>query len=523
MGMAMAVRVLDRPPIDEECAEEGAPAASTARRPIRELMRFLPAVCLVLAMRARFVFTPITSDEGGFLAIARAWAGGATLYEDVWVDRPQGLLVVYRLWIALGMGTPEGIRVLAILACIAGAIACGVVAHELFGRRAGVTASLAVGALASVPQYEGFTANGELLSGSIGAVGLALAVRATWNRPSPSLPMLVAAGSVAGAAFTVKQSGFDAFCCAVAAVAWCAASRRWRGRGRLLALPALLAGFAIPVLAALAHGAATGWTRYWYAVYGYRRSKRSALEDINWERFWDTFALARPALLPALAVAVVAGGFAVARGRAGAVLVSLCWLPPAAVAFLLGGQFHRHYWVVFAFPLGTLAGGALGAARTRSARAIGAVVLLAAPIAMAANTLTIPRHDVGRRLSNDTRLVKDEHIAAWFEEHVQEGDVIYARCASAGLYGNLRMEAPFRYLWHDAVAKVPGGISAIGEMLESADRPRFVALYQGFRECDPGRRQEKALRRYYRRVATVDRVPILERRDAPPTVFAPDR
>jgi hypothetical protein len=335
--------------------------------------------------------------------------------------------------------------------------------------------------------------------------------------------MLVGAGMVAGAAFTVKESGFDAFCCAVAAVTWRAAGRRWPMRDRLLALPALITGFAVPVLAALAHGAATGWAEYWYAVYGYRRSKRSALEDINWDRFWDTFAVARPALLPALAVAMVAGGVAVARGRAGAVLVCAAWLPPAAVAFLLGGQFHRHYWVVFAFPLGTLAGGAVGAVRTRTARAIGAVVLLAAPIAMAANTLTIPRHDVGRRLSNDTRLVKDEHIADWFEEHAQDGDAIYARCASAGLYGNLSIEAPFRYLWHDAVTKVPGGISAIGEMLESPDRPRFVALYQGYRECDPGRRQEKALRRYYRRVATVDRVPILERRDAPPSVLAPDR
>ena len=46
------------------------------------------AVLLSIALRLRFVVAPIGSDEGGFLAIARAWRHGADLYEDVWVDRP---------------------------------------------------------------------------------------------------------------------------------------------------------------------------------------------------------------------------------------------------------------------------------------------------------------------------------------------------------------------------------------------------------------------------------------------------
>jgi hypothetical protein len=193
------------------------------------------------------------------------------------------------------------------------------------------------------------------------------------------------------------------------------------------------------------------------------------------------------------------------------------------VAFLLGGQFHRHYWVVFAFPARARSPGVRsGAVRTRTARAIGSGRPPGGADRDGANTLTIPRHDVGRRLSNDTRLVKDEHIAAWFEEHAQDGDAIYARCASAGLYGNLRIEAPVPLPVARRSAKVPGGISAIGEMLESPDRPRFVALYQGVRECDPGRAGEGAAP-LLPQGRTVDRVPILERRDAPAVRAAHDR
>ena len=42
----------------------------------------------VTAMRARFFFSPMTTDEGGYLAVARAWFHGADLYGKVWVDRP---------------------------------------------------------------------------------------------------------------------------------------------------------------------------------------------------------------------------------------------------------------------------------------------------------------------------------------------------------------------------------------------------------------------------------------------------
>ena len=52
---------------------------------------FVPTIAVVVAMRARYIGPPFLADEGGYLAIARAWGRGATLYRDVFVDRPQGL------------------------------------------------------------------------------------------------------------------------------------------------------------------------------------------------------------------------------------------------------------------------------------------------------------------------------------------------------------------------------------------------------------------------------------------------
>ena len=47
-------------------------------------------------MRLPFFDAPLTADEGGYAEAARLWGRGATLYRDIWVDRPQGLILVFR-------------------------------------------------------------------------------------------------------------------------------------------------------------------------------------------------------------------------------------------------------------------------------------------------------------------------------------------------------------------------------------------------------------------------------------------
>src|SRR5262245_18693026 len=210
----------------------------------------------------------MTSDEGGYLAIARAWRHGAVLYRDVWVDRPQGLLVLYRAWDAIGLGSPTGIRVLAIVAGVVGVIACASIGKTLFGPTAAVLAALFVAVLSSAPDYEGFIADGELLSGAVGAAGLAVALTAI--KPM-NLRRLFVAGVIGGVAISLKQSGFDAILTAVVVVAATALFHRESLRGLL----AIVGGIASVIGVLALHGAVTGWDRFWYAFLGYRLAERS--------------------------------------------------------------------------------------------------------------------------------------------------------------------------------------------------------------------------------------------------------
>ena len=268
---------------------------------------YLPGFALIVLMRLRFIFSPITSDEGGALAMARAWSRGAVLYKDIWADRPQGLFVLYRGLVTIGLGTPEGVRILAIAACLLGAAACGSIASTLVGDKARMGTVLIVGVLLSVPQFEGFIANAELLSCSVGAVSLALAMKAVWGRTAPRFWLLYASGVMGGCAVGIKQSGFDAFFTAVVAVGAMSLMSRWKKIHGWLSLPTMFLGVATSIGAMMIHGALTGWYRWWYAIVMYRFELRSALVNADFGRFQHTLAIALPLLLPILFGVILVG------------------------------------------------------------------------------------------------------------------------------------------------------------------------------------------------------------------------
>jgi hypothetical protein len=199
--------------------------------------------------------------------------------------------------------------------------------------------------------------------------------------------------------------------------------------------------------------------------------------------------------------------------RGGAVIVSVTWLVAAGAAFALGGQFHRHYWVVLTFPVATVAAGSMSLLRWRPLRVVAASAVAVIPIVLTVQALTIPRRDVGPRLHNDSRFTRDEHLAAWFRANGAPGETIYVQCASAGLYGNIRADPPFRYLWADPIQNVPGAADELVAMLESEDRPTYVARYQAPSFCDLPAEIDDVVDRHYRRVAKIEGVPVLRRQD----------
>jgi phosphatidylglycerophosphatase A len=479
--------------------------------------RFVLAGAIIsIALRARFITTPLSEDEGGYLAVARAWASGKSLYSEAWVDRPQGLLVLFRLWDDLTGGSAEAIRVMAIVfGCIA-VVGVAYVAFAIAGRRAAAIAAVLVAVASSNARIEGFIANGELLAGGVAAAGVAAACAYLFRDRGRS--WLFASGVLAGLAMSLKQSGFDGFLAVMVciAVGGLTAERRWREVARECSI--CVAGVAVVLSALFLDGLVLGFHAWWYAIAGYRLGGLNA-SDADWHRFDITSHIAAPTILPLAAAAVL--GFLVwlARSRhitRSTVLVP-AWICFAVVAFLTGGLFHRHYWVTLTFPLAAAAAVAIG--RTRRPRlsahvAVAVTCLVAIPsLISTAHVVVLNRAAAALEAHDDPRLVVNEKIGQWYIEHKTPGSTLYAMCASAALYAYADAIPPYPYLWLDGVQHGRGAQQELISLFAGPAAPTFVAGFQSVLSCSPSGQVAQLLRERYTEVANLDGSIILELRD----------
>jgi hypothetical protein len=247
-------------------------------------------------------------------------------------------------------------------------------------------------------------------------------------------------------------------------------------------------------------------------VAGYRFGERSALTDANWARLGRTYSIVAPVLLPTLAVVVLLAVWLALRRPAlrRPIVVLGAWCVFSAPAFLLGGQFHRHYWVIVMFPLGTAAAALVSAIRPRAVRVALIAGLLVVPVTMTWRVASLARDEVPMATSVDPRLVKDEQVAAWFEQHADPGEQLYVLCYSAGFYGNADADPPYPYLWADNVMQIEGAVDELVEMLASSAPPSFIADYQRAAGCDPTGRVGALMTARYARVATIAGIPLYE-------------
>src|SRR5437762_9805781 len=139
------------------------------RAAIQALARRAPllggvAVGLAVLVRLPFWKAPLTADEGGYAEVARLWSQGATLYRGAWVDRPQGLVVVFRALHLVG-SSPLGMRVAAaVVAALVVAATMLLTLRLARGRITAVTAGLLAATVGGSPFIESFTLSGELLA-----------------------------------------------------------------------------------------------------------------------------------------------------------------------------------------------------------------------------------------------------------------------------------------------------------------------------------------------------------------------
>lgn len=471
------------------------------------------AVALSALLRLRFVFAPISADEGGFLAIARAWRHGAVLYRDVWVDRPQGLLITYRLYDTLSFGHTAGLRVIAIAFGAIAVVAVGWAVRAVATPFAGIVAAVLAAVMSAAPAIEGFAANGELLSGAMGAASVALAVAVLSGRVGPR--WMFVAGVVGGVGFSLKQSGIDG---PLAVGLWLAVVfvAGWMPRRETaLRFVQFVAGSFAVIIVLLVHGALTDWHDFWYALMGYRLDQRSALVGADWHRLHLTWIAARKILLPAVLV-VAAAAVVIWRQRARvahslAAGVLFVWPFTGLLAFLSGGQFFEHYWVILTFPLAAFTGLVIGALPWGRWRILVVALAVVPALVSFLGLATLGRNQIPVKVSGYRRATKEERVGQWFGAQHAPGETLYVLCASAAAYAHAHEDPPYPYLWIDNVNQVPGAVGKLKDLLASDRRPTYIAEFQSGASCG-GAKVTGLLTANYQPFTVVDGVQILKAR-----------
>ncbi|WP_199517046.1 ArnT family glycosyltransferase [Nucisporomicrobium flavum] len=454
------------------------------------------AVLVAVLLRVPFLFTGLSTDEGGYAYVARQWARGDRLYTDVWLDRPQGLLLTYRALLAIN-GSGWAVRLGVVLAGAIITVAVAVIAGVLAGRTAGAVAAWIYAVVGVAPHLEGMTLNGELLASVPSTVAIALTV--LWWRRGRSLWWLAGAGVLAGVALTMKQSGIDGVLVGVLVLAL---ARRGR------AVPVFLAGVAVPLLASALHGLAVGWSAYWTALVGYQLSALGGTGSNTSTRLTDLGRHAGDIALGVVPVLLVSlpGWRVLDRGARWLLGV---WLFAGFVGINLGGSYWPHYFVQPLPALVVLA--AVTVAGVRAVRwrwALAAVATLPTLVWLAA---LVPMSPGGRAdtIPYDALAARDDRIAAVIRASTGPDDRIYVLESEAYLYFAADREASYPYLWGKPIDKIPDALPRLRAMLASPQRPALVVLDTPPAAVDPSGGIAADLAAHYHPETTVEGVPIL--------------
>jgi hypothetical protein len=477
-----AVRLLARQSVAPGALAAGAVVASS--------------VAVAALLRVPFLTAGLGPDEGGYAYVATQWARGARLYGTAWVDRPQGLLVAYRLLLDIGHSA-WAIRLGALLFACGITLLLGVAGWVLAGPWAGAAAAVVFAVVGVAPHLQGFTFNGELAAALpvTGAVTASLA----WRR-GPRPRWLIVAGVAAGLGVLMKQSGFDGLIVALAVVlAHEGGARRRRANAAVLAT-----GAAVPLAASALHGVLVGWGNYWFAVVGYKLSAPSGASlDVRGRlgALATSWLGARRDL--GTIVVVVAALTALAVLRRKQIWIPALWFVAAFAGMNSASLYWPHYYVQLLPSLALLV--AVGASHLPGrVLAVGAVMLVVVPPLLELRDLQQMSQPARQRvIPYYGQFVRDERVAAQVDLHSKPGQAVYALDSEADLYFLANRPATFRYLWAHPLEEVPGAVAQLRALLAGARRPQLVVVFRSPGLVDRSGKLGRILARDYRTLETV--------------------
>lgn len=490
-----------------------------ARRLLADLVRRPALLALagtgVLAVLARvpYVGAGVGPDEGGYAYVARLWARGAVVYGDVWIDRPQGLLSVYRAIVTIS-DHAWAIRLGALLFGVGITVLVGAIGWMLRGPWTGVAAAAIYAVVGAGPHIQGFTLNGELLAALPATAAVAAGLRWGWVGRDR---WLLAAGALGATAILMKQGGFDGLV-AVAVLAVAAPGPLVR-RARSLGL--VVAGALVPIGLALIHALTVGFDKYWTDLVGFRadRELHSDLGDRG-TAFAGTFPKAREDLLAVAALALI--GLVVVLRRRTERAVLPAWLLAGIVAFNLGGLYWSHYYVQLVPPLAVLAALGVTAFRFRPL-AVALTCVAIAPVAITlVDVATSNEADFNHLVPYAASFKDDQAAAAYARRNTTPAERIYVLDSRASVYWLADRRTDYPYLWHNSPIRTAKGMKLLRAMLAGPRRPRIVLLYRNPKQFDPTGAVPRILARYYREVWRPHKgLRVLVRRDGRPVTRPP--
>jgi dolichol-phosphate mannosyltransferase len=467
------------------------------------------AIVTTLVLRAPWLDAPLGNDEGGLAYIARSWNDdGPFLYGDSFIDRPPGLLLIFRLAVATG-GTAS-VRTIGVVAAILLILIVTMLVRELGGSRPAKWGAALTGLMASSAAMGAIFLPAEALAVLPSAGSVLLLVIAA-RAPQERLGLLFVAGALAIISLLVKQSFGDALIAGVVFLTTAGLLGRFSKRHLLKAAAAYSVG-ALTVIAAL-----ETWVQVTaapdgamsYALIGFRLDGLDALAGSAGGlpgRFAERLL---PALVASGLVLLIVWSVVGLRKLAPDRLLLLtisAWGAAGAVGVLAGGSYWPHYLlqlVPFLVVTASLALAAKPSWRTKATAA--ALASLGVGALVIGPSVSSAAHDVQAPLAGK-----------YLRELARPGDTAYVLYSQPNALYYSGMRSPYPYSWSLMMRVIPDAEARLRALLASARRPTWILGWDLPSDygLDANGRTERLLAANYREVADVCGLPVFLRSDA---------
>lgn len=480
-----------------------------------------------VVIRLPFIHVPMTDDEGAYAYTTYFWLQGDTLYDELWMDRPQGIFLLYALIFKCMGHSTEAIRLFSAVYNAGSVLFVYLIVHFLFSRKTGLLAAFIFAFFSTSVYIEGFTANAELFMTLPSLVSIYFLLLAEGRRENL---FLFLSGLFSGIALLVKPSGGTTLFLGLSFITYLhfKTTPKPGGKNLLARLLLLGIGFTVAFLPSLIHGMYIGIDKYLEAVLLFRLRKKSLFSVEIWHQLLrftrSLFFFLRGnsfLLLSALWGLVLLK----ISGKKREVWFIALWVFCALLGMAMGGKWWYHYYVQVIPPLAILSSYGLSRLlpllmNKRLSSYVTLAVLCAFLYSDCINSyrffFAYTPVEASWRLYHRRGYLVAVPISSYLRRHTHSGDRIYVAHGEAEFYYLARRRSALKYLFVSELILIPQAYDRLIETLKDPRRaPKYIVY---LKKQWPGVQKtgrlslEEILRTYYYIETFIAGVPLYRRR-----------